>query len=131
MTVASVYNTLIIGFTIEFCGFLTLLAVPETLRMKPTENGLMSVTNPETEGTTDNLDETTSIYARKGVTEWCSNCFQDVKISIKNILKLILADRHILLSLPAFLVNRLSRQVMAVLLQYIPKVLGWTLASVS
>lgn len=128
LTRTTLYNALISGLVLEFSGLLVLLIIPETLTLEPPVEGVGEFGSHRS--TTFQDDSSTHIPPSKGNLKRLQESPKHAIKRLRSIKDLVLTDRNIYLALPAFLVNRLPRQIMAVLLQYASKRLGWTLAKV-
>jgi hypothetical protein len=128
MMATSLYTALISGLSLSFLGIFVLLWLPETLEF---QSSTETLTAEDTASMQDSpTDDSSSTPPTKGFIQSFRDSVHDSLKPLGSMAKLIANDRNVLLSLPVFLVSRFSRQLMAVLLQYGSKRLGWTLASV-
>lgn len=120
MLKTTLYTVMAIGIALEFSSLCILFWMPETLRSTASGSSY-EAEHAETisDGDPQREEATTP---RKLLQQWL--------ISINKIGILISIYPHIAIAIPAFLTNRLGRQLMAWMLQYVSKRLNWSYALV-
>lgn len=120
MIKSTFYTAMIIGLTIEFSSVFILFWVPETLRSNSSD---MSETSQAGTFSSHSQQEETTKAPWMIVQSWFS--------SVRTTGTFISTHRHVACAIPAFLINRLGRQLLAWMLQYVSKRQRWSFAVVS
>lgn len=130
-------NTAMIAATaLEFSGIFVLLVTPETLcrstetRSQPNEDNFEDIPSQATP-TRANDESNPEVAGQSETMPTVKSLLRHAMELLSRPFELVFTNRTILLGLPAFLTSRLLRQVVSLLLQYVSKKLGWTIAAVS
>jgi hypothetical protein len=123
------YSPVILGLPLELCGIVIIWMLPETLK----GNDLARPDDVEVSKNHVVSSGQSQTSTRAAIAPATQSIWQPLRQSLRpmiQIASIILKDIRLSLTLFAFMVNKLSRQILDLLVQYASKRLEWTVAKV-